>query len=110
MPDPHHFHLHRLIPGGALSFDRKRWTPAHKNFLLDVKELSTSFRQKFITLLEDAFQKGDLAFPGQRADLGTQEGFTQLIWEISQKDWVVFSKESLAACRRGQLAFCKSNL
>jgi predicted Zn-ribbon and HTH transcriptional regulator len=28
-----HYHLHCLIPGGALSFDKSRWTQAGKSFL-----------------------------------------------------------------------------
>jgi predicted Zn-ribbon and HTH transcriptional regulator len=35
-----HFHLHCLIPGGALSFDEKRWIYTPKNFLFPVKALS----------------------------------------------------------------------
>ena len=31
-----HFHLHCLIPSGALSFDQNRWIPARKNFLFHV--------------------------------------------------------------------------
>jgi hypothetical protein len=35
-----HFHLHCLIPAGALSFDQSRWTPTRKNFLFRVENLS----------------------------------------------------------------------
>src|SRR6266566_874380 len=38
-----HFHLHCLVPSGALSFDRSRWTAARKNFLFPVKALSLVF-------------------------------------------------------------------
>ena len=27
-----HFHLHCLVPAGALSFDQRRWSPARKTF------------------------------------------------------------------------------
>jgi predicted Zn-ribbon and HTH transcriptional regulator len=30
-----HFHLHCLIPGGALSFDKKKWIPTREDFLFD---------------------------------------------------------------------------
>src|SRR5438132_10681488 len=39
-----HFHLHCLIPAGALSLDQNRWIPARKNFLFHVKALSIVFR------------------------------------------------------------------
>jgi Putative transposase len=47
-----HFHLHCLVPAGALSFDQKHWTPARKNFLFPVKALSIVFRGKFLDLLK----------------------------------------------------------
>jgi len=50
-----HFHLHCLLPAGALSIDQKRWSPARKNFLFPVKALSVVFRGKFLDLLTRAF-------------------------------------------------------
>jgi Transposase zinc-binding domain/Putative transposase len=47
-----HFHLHCLVPAGALSFEQKRWTPARKNFLFPVKALSIVFRGKFLDFLK----------------------------------------------------------
>ena len=45
-----HFHLHCLVPAGALSLDQKRWSPARKNFLFPVKALSVVFRSQPIRL------------------------------------------------------------
>ena len=42
-----HFHLHCLVPAGALSLDQKRWSLAGKNFLFPIKALSMVFRGKF---------------------------------------------------------------
>jgi predicted Zn-ribbon and HTH transcriptional regulator len=39
-----HFHLHCLVPAGALSFDRNRWVSARQDFLFPVKALSLVFR------------------------------------------------------------------
>src|SRR2546429_9041533 len=39
-----HFHLHCLVPAGALSFDQKHWRPARQNFLFPVKALSLVFQ------------------------------------------------------------------
>src|SRR6266536_3405019 len=47
-----HFHLHCLVPAGALSFDQRRWMGARRNFLFPVKALSRVFRGKFIHLLQ----------------------------------------------------------
>jgi predicted Zn-ribbon and HTH transcriptional regulator len=46
-----HFHLHCLVPAGALSLDHSRWILARKNFLFPVTALSLVFRANFLELL-----------------------------------------------------------
>src|SRR5262245_55422079 len=53
-----HFHLHCLIPAGALAFDQNRWIQARRNFLFPVKALSLVFQGKFLALLQQARGKG----------------------------------------------------
>ena len=62
-----HFHLHCLIPAGALSLGGSRWIPARPDFLFPVKALSSVFRGKLLHLLNQAFSRGHLQFPGQTA-------------------------------------------
>lgn len=87
-----HFHLHCVIPAGALSYDGTRWIPGNEAFLFHVKALSKVFRGKFIDYLEKAFKKGELTFPGKTEDLGTEEGFKGLKNQLFAKDWMVYSK------------------
>ena len=87
-----HFHLHCIIPAGALSYDGARWIPGNEEFLFHVKALSKVFRGKFIDYLEKAFNKGELIFPGNTEHLGTKEGFKDLKNQLFAKDWVVYSK------------------
>ena len=47
-----HFHLHCLIPGGALSLDHTRWISTKDNFLFPVEPLSHVFRGKFMHYLQ----------------------------------------------------------
>ncbi len=35
-----HFHLHCIIPAGALSFDKKKWTPSREKYLFKVESLA----------------------------------------------------------------------
>lgn len=91
-----HFHLHCVIPGGALASDHSRWIPARENFLFHVKALSRTFRRKFLGLLKKAFDQGRLIFPGKTAELGTQKGFTRLRTKLKAKEWVVYSKKPFA--------------
>jgi predicted Zn-ribbon and HTH transcriptional regulator len=76
-----HFHLHCLIPAGALSFDQSHWISARKTFLFPVKALSRVFRGKFLDLLKQACDKGKIETPSQ----GLQE--------LRQKNWVVYAKK-----------------
>jgi hypothetical protein len=91
-----HFHLHCLIPAGALSFDQKRWISVEGNFLFPVKALSKVFRGKFLSGLKRFYQTGQLLFPGHIAHLQSQAVFQALIDSLYEKAWVVYSKGSLA--------------
>jgi predicted Zn-ribbon and HTH transcriptional regulator len=92
-----HFHLHCLVPAGALSFDQTRWIPARKNFLFPVTALSIVFRGKFLDLLKKAFDQKTLLFPGQSAPLADAGTFTLLLKTLRQKPWVVYAKKPFAS-------------
>ena len=91
-----HFHLHCVIPSGALSFDGSQWIDAQEDFLFPVKALSKVFRGKFMQYLVKAFENGVLIFPGNTKHLGTSEGFSHLKKQLWEKDWVVYSKKPFA--------------
>ena len=76
-----HFHLHCLVPAGALSFGHSRWIAARKNFLFPVKALSLVFRAKFLALLQHNIARGKIDFP------------SEAINELRQKNWVVYAKK-----------------
>ena len=77
-----HFHLHCLIPAGALSFDQSRWVKARKNFLFRVENLSRVFRGKFLYLMTKAIHQGKLPSPTP---------------QLSNTDWVVYAKKPFAS-------------
>jgi hypothetical protein len=76
-----HFHLHCLVPAGALAFDRGRWIAARKNFLFPVKALSRLFRGKFLALLQHNIDRGKLLSKNQEAT------------KAKKKSWVVYAKK-----------------
>jgi hypothetical protein len=76
-----HFHLHCLIPAGALSSDHRRWIGARPNFLFPVKALSVVFRGKFLDLLKHAAAKGKIPAPDKEMKAARQ------------KSWVVYAKK-----------------
>ena len=88
-----HFHLHCLVPAGALSFDQKHWRPARQNFLFPVKALSLVFRGKFLDLLKKAFARNKLLFVGQTASLADSVAFNLLIDALQKKPWIVYAKK-----------------
>jgi Putative transposase/Transposase zinc-binding domain len=92
-----HFHLHCLIPGGALSFDLGRWITARQTFLFSVKALSLVFRGKFLALLDQAFVKEQLQFPGRTAVLAEPAAFADLVHSLRQKPWVVYAKRPFSS-------------
>jgi predicted Zn-ribbon and HTH transcriptional regulator len=82
-----HFHLHCLIPAGALSLDHRRWISARKNFLFPVKALSQVFRGKFLALLQQACDKGNI--PAANNEIKASR----------QKSWVVYAKKPFGSAQ-----------
>ena len=76
-----HFHLHCLVPAGALSFDQRRWINARPNFLFAVKALSRVFRGKFLALLRQAVDRGKV------------QSIDNDIKASCQKNWIVYAKK-----------------
>src|SRR4249920_3082166 len=88
-----HFHLHCLVPAGALSHDQMRWSPARKNFLFPIKALSVVFCGKFLDLLKSASATNKLLFVGQSASLADPGAFKLLINALRKKSWIVYAKK-----------------
>jgi hypothetical protein len=88
-----HFHLHCLLPAGALSFDQSRWMSARQNFLFPVKALSVVFRAKFLDLLKQSFDQNKLLFAGQIAPLADAGNFNIVLKGLRKKPWVVYAKK-----------------
>ena len=76
-----HYHLHCLVPAGALSINRNRWIAARKNFLFPVKALSRVFGGKFLALLQQACDKRKL--PAANDEIKASR----------KKSWVVYAKK-----------------
>ena len=88
-----HFHLHCLVPAGALSFDRNRWVSVRQDFLFPVKALSGVFRGKFLDSLKKSFDQNKLLFVGQIVPLAEADAFNGLMNGLRKKPWVVYAKK-----------------
>jgi hypothetical protein len=92
-----HFHLHCLIPGGALSFDGERWIAARSNFLFHVRALGMVFRAKFLDHLTAAYGKDQFHFPGHAAAFAQVPEFRKLLVSARKKNWVVYAKRPFSS-------------
>lgn len=91
-----HFHLHCLVPGGALSFSKKRWTAANDSFLFRIESLAKEFKKRYLKLLETAHRKNELIFPGKTATFASLAGFGQLIDSLFKAKWIAYAKRPFA--------------
>lgn len=87
-----HYHLHCLLPAGALSSDGQRWISARSSYLFPVKALSTVFRSIFISLLKKAFTEERLIIPPQSGSTEIVQDFCQVLLSLWAKQWVVYCK------------------
>jgi hypothetical protein len=79
-----HFHLHCLVPGGALSFDKTRWVPARESYLFRVESLAKEFRKRYLKKLDKAFVDEKLIFPGNTQIYGCRRKFKKMIQSLFQ--------------------------
>jgi hypothetical protein len=86
-----HPHLHCIMPAGGLGFDREHWVhvPAKNNFFIAGKILAKKFRGKFLYLLKQAKEKGELDFHGKLAGIKGPVQFNRFLTPLYKKDWVV---------------------
>jgi len=93
-----HFHLHCLIPAGALSFDKKKWKHARKNkkYLFKITSLAKEFKKRYLGKLQKAYDGGELIFPGSTEKFATQGVFDKMIKKVASKKWVVYIKRPFA--------------
>ena len=91
-----HYHLHCLIPGGALSFDKKKWTHARKSFLFRVESLAKAFKHKYLELLESARNRKKLIFVGKAEKFNSPKQFQNLTSKLYKTDWYAYAKQPFA--------------
>jgi predicted Zn-ribbon and HTH transcriptional regulator len=91
-----HFHLHCLIPAGALSFTKDRWVPARESFLFRIESLAKNVKKCYLQNLQTAYLNEDLIFPGNTAVFESQQRFAQLVKSLSKTKWIAYAKRPFA--------------
>ncbi len=88
-----HFHLHCIIPAGALSFDKKRWIATRRKYLFKVQSLALEFKKRYLKKLVKAYLQETLHFQGRAAPFADKKNFDRLIKTVQNKKWITYSKQ-----------------
>ncbi|MGI9569159.1 MAG: IS91 family transposase, partial [Desulfobulbia bacterium] len=88
-----HYHLHCIIPAGALSYDRKRWSAASKKYLFKVESLAKEFQRRYLNKLEKAYRKNRLSFHGRAERYRDEKQFLKLLSALWDKQWITYAKQ-----------------
>lgn len=92
----HHPHVHRIVTGGGLSRNKKKWVSCRQGFFLPVRVLSRVYRRLFLEQLEHAHLDGQLSFYGRHSALAEHEAFMRYLNPCRSIDWVVYAKRPFA--------------
>ena len=92
-----HFHVHCIIPGGALNAKDNAWIPSKEKFLFPVPVMRKLFRGKFMAYFKKAVKKGEI----NPLNIVTPDvpSFDSLIKDLYSTDWVVYVKEPFATAK-----------
>jgi len=88
-----HYHLHCIIPAGALSYDRKKWIGARRKYLFRVQSLAKEFQKRYLKKLEKAYRKNLLSFNGRAAGYKDEKQFLELLAALWDKQWITYAKQ-----------------
>jgi hypothetical protein len=88
-----HYHLHCIIPAGALSFDRKKWISARTKYLFKVQSLAKEFQKKYLNKLEKMYRKRQLSFNGRLTEYKDEKQFQKLLTALWNKQWITYAKQ-----------------
>jgi hypothetical protein len=88
----HHPHVHCIVPAGGPSPDHQHWIHSRQRFLLPRKVLRRVFRGKVADGLKQAFERGQLRFPGSLKAIRTRKAFAAFLRPLFRKNWVVYAK------------------
>ena len=88
-----HFHLHCIIPAGALSYDRKKWIAASRKYLFRVESLAKEFQRRYLNKLDKAYRKKALSFNGRAERYRDEKQFEKLLAVLWDKKWITYAKQ-----------------
>ena len=91
----YHPHIHCIIPCGGIN-EKGEWKTSKgtDDFLFNVRDLSSKFKQKLLSLLVVLYKKGQLKTPPKDKFWNSKSAFYRTKSMLYDIDWVVYAKES----------------
>ena len=89
----YHVHMHCIVSGGGLTSDRKL-RKSREKFFIPVFVLRDKFQGKFLALLDDVYQSGQLTFPSSCAFLQIPSDWKVFKHDLYKKEWCPYIKET----------------
>ena len=91
-----HFHLHCLVAGGALSYDKKQWVASNKKYMFRIQSLAKEFKKRYLLLFKKAYLNNELYFPGSTAKYESKKEFGFLVQSLFKTKWITYAKRPFA--------------
>lgn len=89
----YHVHMHCIISGGGLTCAHQL-RKSSAGFFIPVRVLRDKFKGKYLSCLQQFYQKGKLVFPASCKRLGNSYEWDQFRNHLYNKDWCPFIKET----------------
>lgn len=89
----YHPHLHFMVLSGGIKDGKYKELPYHEDFIFPVEAMSKVMSGKFIEMLKQKYEQGELSFPGELEKIRGQQDFNNFLYGLSQKEWVIYSKK-----------------
>ena len=96
----YHPHIHFMVLSGGIKDGTYKKLPYKNDFIFPVKALSKVMMGKFVELLKEKYFANELKFPGKLGDIATNQKFNNFLYNLSKKEWVVYSKKPFAGSGR----------
>ncbi len=92
-----HYHIHCIVPGGALDLKREKWISTKEDFLLPIPVMRKMFRGKFLHYFFQAVEKGDIGLYGKLHIYQEAGAMKKLRNTLYETNWVVYAKPPFAS-------------
>ena len=95
-----HFHVHALVPSGALATGDGCWIAGGRKFLFPVRALSKVFRAKYLDGIASLLAEGELDRPSPDEVLRDETTCRRWLRHLRKKSWVVYAQPPFAGPRK----------